>query len=109
MEPWIIIVIGAVVVCLWVVFSRLMRRQRKKYLVQKYGSEEVAERIMSKEVWQGMSVEQLIDSWGKPEDIDQTVMKSKTKETWKYRRTGKNRYSQRVFLENNSVVGWQSH
>jgi hypothetical protein len=29
------------------------------------------------------------------------------KETWKYGRTGRNRYRRRVYVENDYVVGWQ--
>jgi uncharacterized Rmd1/YagE family protein len=92
----------------WIAIRAIRTRQRRKHLVEKYGSEEIADKIMARKVWQGMTSEQLIDSWGKPEDIDETVYKTKTKETWKYQQTGKNRFRDRVFFENGTVVGWQS-
>jgi hypothetical protein len=54
-----------------------------------------------------MSSEQLIDSWGNPVGIDHDVYKTTTKETWKYGQTGKNRFKDRVYLENGTVVGWK--
>ena len=97
-----VILIGAVPI-----ISYLKRARRRKYLTETYGSE-IAERIIAKKVWQGMTCEQLIDSWGQPEDRDETVYKTKTKETWKYGNSGKNRFRQRVYVENSCVVGWQN-
>jgi hypothetical protein len=84
-------------------------RQRRESLISKYGTEQIADDIMAHRIWQGMTAEQLADSWGRPEDVDQKVYKQKTSETWKYGRIGKNRYRQRVFTENGVVVGWQEH
>jgi len=67
----------------------------------------VAEGILAGKVWQGMSNEQLLESWGNPADIDREVRRTKTKETWKYNQTGKNRFANRVFLENDIVIGWK--
>ena len=61
---------------------------------------------MKKHFWQGQTEEQLLDSLGKPKDIDQKVLKTKTKEIWKYNETGKNRYALKITLENGKVVGW---
>jgi hypothetical protein len=84
------------------------RRLRREGLIAKYGSEEIADAIMAQKVWQGMTSEQLIESWGQPQDRDETVYKTKTKQTWKYGNNGKNRYRQRVYVENDCVVGWQN-
>jgi len=43
---------------------------------------------------------------GRPVDIDQRVMKTRVREVWKYRQTGKGRFALRITLENNIVVGW---
>jgi len=83
-------------------------RRRRDYLIERFGSSEVADGIMAHKVWQGMTSEQLLESWGSPADTDETVYKTKTKRTWKYGNIGKNRYSQRVMLENDVVVGWQN-
>lgn len=85
------------------------RRRRREGLIAKYGSAQIADDIIAQKIWQGMTSEQLADSWGNPQDVDKKVFKQKTNETWKYGQTGKNRFSQRVFTENGIVVGWQQH
>jgi hypothetical protein len=62
---------------------------------------------MNGDIWQGMSQEQLMDSRGPPEDREQTVYKTKIKQTWKYGRIGKNRFRERIYVENGVVVGWK--
>jgi hypothetical protein len=54
-----------------------------------------------------MTQEQLADSWGEPVDVGSEVTRAKTKEIWKYGQTGKNRFRERVYLENGIVVGWK--
>jgi len=102
------IAVAILVVGLWVTISVVLKRRRRRLLVEKYGSELVADKIIAREVWQGMTPEQLLDSWGRPEDIAKQVLKTKTKETWKYGQNGKNRFRQRVFIEDRIVVGWQN-
>jgi hypothetical protein len=50
--------------------------------------------------------EQLIDSIGRPVDIDRKIMKTKTKEVWKYNQTGRGRFALRIILEDGVVIGW---
>jgi uncharacterized protein YecT (DUF1311 family) len=89
--------------------QKLFERQRDaewQRLVAKYGAE-IAARIAAHKVWQGMTVEQLIKSWGNPADIDCEIVKTRKKETWKYVPTGKNRFANRIYLENGIVIGWK--
>lgn len=81
-------------------------KQRYEYLIQKYRDEEIVTNIIDKTVWQGESEEQLIDSLGKPEAIDNKLLKTKKKEVYKYNHQGSNRYRLRITLENDVVVGW---
>ncbi|HVB89202.1 MAG TPA: hypothetical protein VND97_03285 [Beijerinckiaceae bacterium] len=76
-------------------------------LMDKYGDPEVVQGILRQTIWQGMTTEQLSDSWGRPVAIDDKVYKSKTVQVYKYGQTGKNRFSSRVRIENGSVVGWE--
>ena len=80
--------------------------KRRKALLAKYGDPRVVEAIMSKTIWQGQTIEQLVDSLGRPVDVDRKVYKTKTKETWKYNQTGRNRFGLRIIVENDEVVGW---
>jgi len=100
--------LAVLAVALWVAISVVLKRRRRKHLIDKYGSELIADKIMDRQVWQGMTSEQLVDSWGRPEDVDEKVYKTKTKQTWKYGKTGKNRFKQRVYVEDSYVVGWQN-
>jgi hypothetical protein len=98
---WVILVVAGFFVLVY--YQEKARRER---LMKKYRDAELVDRLMKKMIWQGQSEEQVIDSLGKPLDIDQKVLKTKTKEVWKYHKTGKGRYSLRVTLENGEVVGW---
>jgi hypothetical protein len=81
--------------------------RRKRLLIAKYG-EATAEKILARQVWQGMTDEQLIESWGRPVEIGSEVMRTKTKQIWKYGQTGKNRFRERVTVENGIVSGWKN-
>lgn len=81
-------------------------KKRREYLINRFGDEEIADRIMNRDVWQGATDEMLQESLGKPVAIDEEVLKTKIKHTWKYNPTGKNQYAIRINLENNVVVGW---
>ncbi len=72
----------------------------------KYGDADLVESLMSRRFWQGQTSEQLVDSLGEPSDLDRKVLKSKTKETWKYHEVRKNQFSLRIFVENDLVTGW---
>jgi hypothetical protein len=79
---------------------------RRETLLSKYGDEKVIDDIVARRIWLGQSSEQLVDSIGRPEDIDQKVLKTKKREVWKYGHKGGSRYKYRITLENDRVVGW---
>lgn len=83
-------------------------RERQQDLTRQYGPE-TAEVIMAKKIWQGMSADQLLYSWGEPEEKYRSVSKSANNEIWKYNQIGKNRFEKRVSLENEKVKGWSGH
>lgn len=93
---------------LYVVFSIYSSKKKYERLLLKYRDKDIAKKISNKEFWQGQTAEQLIDSLGRPVDIDEQVFKTKTKETWKYNHKGHNKYGLRIILENHQVVGWKS-
>lgn len=101
----ILLLIGLVCIAV-ALYASHANKKRREALLDKYGNEEIVEKIMKRMFWQGQTPEQLIDSIGNPLDIDKKVMKTKVKEVWKYQRTGKGRYALRITLENDSVVGW---
>ncbi|WP_299144010.1 DUF2845 domain-containing protein [uncultured Vibrio sp.] len=87
-------------------FSRYLDKKKRERLMNKYGDPDLVDKLMAKLIWQGQTEEQLIDSIGKPLDVDQKVLKTKVKETWKYDESGKNRYNLKVVFENGLVIGW---
>ncbi|MDD5454901.1 MAG: DUF2845 domain-containing protein [Candidatus Ratteibacteria bacterium] len=84
----------------------LNRKERKKRIYEKYGHTDIAEKIINGTVWVGETSEQLLDSIGQPVDIDERVLKTKKKETWKYHQKTANRYGLKIIVENGIVVGW---
>jgi hypothetical protein len=81
--------------------------QRRVRLLAKYNDSQAVEMIMQKRIWEGMSVAQLHDAWGKPAAIDEKVLKTKTTQVFKYNRYGKNRFHDRVKVDDGVVVGWE--
>jgi hypothetical protein len=111
---WSWMVFAAIAILLWISSIMLKKRRQKRAflaryseLMTKYNDQQIVVAIMGGKIWQGMSQGQLIDSRGPPEDRDQTVYKTKTKQTWKYGRSGKNRFRERIYVENGTVVGWK--
>ncbi len=101
------IVVGIVALCVLIAAAKAKaRKKRIAFLLEKYGDQQIVDAIMRRMFWQGQSQEQLIDSLGRPADIDQKVLKTKVKEIWKYNHQGGNRFGLRITLENGIVVGW---
>ncbi len=94
------------VIALFIAYTFYADKKKRERLTKKYGDTEIVERIMNSEVWQGATEKHVLDSLGKPLDIDQKVLKTKTKEVWKYEQVAKNRYALKVTMENGVVVGW---
>ncbi len=89
---------------------RKQAEQREKAwrdaLMLKYNDQQVVDSLIAKRLWIGQTSEQLQDSFGAPDDVDERVLKTKRKEVWKYGHKGANRYEYRITLENDRVVGW---
>lgn len=79
---------------------------KRIWLTMKYKNETLVDDLLDERFWRGQTAEQLRDALGEPLDIDQTVLKTKVKEVWKYEQKGKNRYGLRIRLEDGIVVGW---
>ncbi|UJW87605.1 DUF2845 domain-containing protein [Devosia sp. SL43] len=83
-----------------------MNAARRLSLLAKYNDENAVDMIMHKRIWEGMTSEQLIEAWGRPAEIDERVLKTKVAHVYKYGRTGKNAFRDRVKLDDGVVVGW---
>jgi len=105
----VIVIIVALLVAIGVSSSNAKKKAkqaRKDHIYQKYGNNEIADKIINNYFWVGQTSEQLIDAIGQPLDIDEKILKTKKKEVWKYNRTGTNRYSLKITIENGLIVGW---
>jgi hypothetical protein len=100
----ILLIIASIGLVVWYQIDKA--KKRLAYLRGKYHDEELVQQIYQGEFWQGQSEEQLRDALGPPVDVDQKLLKTKTKEVWKYDHRGGNRFGLRVIVENDYVVGW---
>jgi hypothetical protein len=103
--PVLIGVLIAIVV-IWILVRALNRSGRRAALLARYGDKDVVEQIMRHEFWQGQTSEQLMDSLGPPVEMDENVLRKCVRRTWKYHKTGQNRFALRITLENDIVTGW---
>jgi Tfp pilus assembly major pilin PilA len=78
-----LVVIGIIIVAL-IAANIYKNQKRREHLLSKYGDPAIVDKIIRKLIWQGMSKEQLVDSWGAPADIDDKVYKTKITQTFKY-------------------------
>ncbi len=108
MKTFGLIVAGLLAVALLVfLFARWALAQRRRHLIERYYDPSIADRIMKGMYWRGQTADQLRDAIGKPADIDQTVLKTKVKEIWKYQPSGKRRYGLKITLDDGVVIGWE--
>lgn len=77
----------------------------RRDLVERFG-EANADHIVAGDYWQGATFEMIEESVGEPDDIKESVYKSKTKTTYLYRPISAQRYGLKVHFENGVVVGW---
>lgn len=80
--------------------------ERPGLLRERYG-EEMAQRLLDGEIWQGQTEEQLRESLGPPVATEEKVLKTKTVRIFKYSEAGENRYRLKVKVENGVIVGWE--
>lgn len=101
---------GAFITCIVVVLAAVIfyfirkRAARLAYLRAKYGDDNIVRRIMERKLWQGQTMDQLLDSIGRPPSIDSNLLKTRKREVWKYQPSGKGRYRTRVTLDDDVVV-----
>ena len=86
----------------------LYLKARRALLLRTFENPDLVETIMSGQIAQGMTHQMVMAAWGKPADMDETVMKTQTKSQMKYDQKGKNRFGTRVYFENGVVVGWET-
>lgn len=104
---WILPTVIVVGVVLLIVGAKHAQKQKRlAYLRAKYHDEEIVQQIYDGYFWEGQTEEQLRDSLGEPFAIDNKLLKTMTREVWKYHPSGINRYRLRITVENGRVAGW---
>ena len=73
--------------------------KRKDDLIKKYGKK-IGENIFQGVIWMGMTKEMVIDSRGRPNDINRTVGEWGVHEQWVYNNTY-------LYFENGKLTSWQ--
>ncbi|WP_133117409.1 hypothetical protein [Paramylibacter kogurei] len=110
MPDWFIYFIAAIVVGIIALIMLRMawRAGRRALWMKRYNDVEMVNAMMAGRIARGMTMDMVVDVWGIPADLDEVVMKTKTKHEMKYDEKGKNRYGTRVYLEDEIVVGWET-
>jgi len=104
---WVIPVFAVIAIVVLVQWSKHAKKQKRlAYLRAKYHDEEVVQKIYDGYFWTGQTQEQLRDSLGTPVAIDNKLLKTMTREVWKYQPSGVNRYRLRITVENGRVASW---
>lgn len=106
MEAWLCTIVSVLLIALLIWGYTYSKKKQWEDLMAKYGDESLVRRLVRKQIWVGMTEHHLLDSYGRPNKVDQKVLKTKTKETWKYHEVAKNRFSLKVMLEDGVVIGW---
>lgn len=100
----IVAVVAVIAIAAWIHHAKT--QQRLAYLRSKYQDEDVVQNILQRRFWTGQTEEQLRDSLGAPAAVDNKLLKTMTREVWKYQPSGVNRYRLRITVENGRVAGW---
>jgi hypothetical protein len=77
-------------------------KKRRAALTEKYGSQEIAEKIMANKIWLGMTDKMARESWGNPNEINRSVGSWGVHEQWVYKK--KDTY---LYFENGLLTSWQ--
>ena len=76
--------------------------KRKKKLVTKYG-QQIANKIISKKIWLGMTDDMAIESWGYPHDKNSSVGSWGVNEQWVYGKIKNRKY---LYFENGKLTSY---
>lgn len=105
---WYILIAVTGVAALILLGKVLFRKLRRASLMSRFDDAQMVDTIMEGRIARGMTMDMVLAVWGEPADLDETVLKTKSKHEMKYDQKGKNRFGTRVYLENGIVVGWET-
>jgi len=70
---------------------------------------DVTNDILRRRLWLGESEDQVVCSFGEPDDVREIVTRTKTTEVYRYFETGVDRFALKVSIEDGVVVGWDDN
>ena len=103
---WIVPLVVIVTTIALVMASRASKRRKRIEELRKKYPEDIVQRILAGQIWQGQTESQLIDALGSPAEVDRKVLKTMRREIWKYGRMSARRFRLRITVENGTVTGW---
>jgi uncharacterized membrane protein len=103
---WIVPLAVIVLIVVLVIASRANKRRKLIEELRRKYPEDVVQRILAGQIWQGQTEGQLIDTLGSPIEIDRKVLKTMRREIWKYGRISARRFRLRITVENGTVTEW---
>lgn len=75
------------------------KQDKYTFLIEKYGQAD-ADQILARKIWKGMTKDMILDSWGKPKQIDRYIGGASIKEEWNYN-------NKVLFIRDGKLVGWK--
>lgn len=100
--------VAVLVACTLLVWGYKYSQKQKRLadLRAKYSDEDTVQKIYAGNFWEGQTEEELRDALGQPDAVDNKLLKTMTREIWKYHPSGVNRYRLRITVDNGRVAGW---
>jgi len=103
---WIVPLVVIVAIVALVMASQVSKRRKRIEELRRKYPEDIVQRILAGQIWQGQTEGQLIDALGSPAEVDRKVLKTMRREIWKYGRMSARRFRLRIIVENGTVAGW---
>lgn len=100
--------VAVLVACILLVWGYKYSQKQKRLadLRAKYSDGDTVQKVYAGYFWEGQTEEQLRDALGQPDAVDNKLLKTMTREIWKYHPSGVNRYRLRITVDNGRVAGW---
>lgn len=81
------------------------KRARRNFLVARYGPYG-ASRVLAKSIWLGMGSMEVIDTYGEPVQVDESLAISRERRVFHYGRRDGDSYESSIVLVRDKVVAW---
>jgi hypothetical protein len=97
-----VLLIGILAAMVGITYTHVQKKVRRLgSLRAKYGDELVVQRILRREYWKGQTGEQLCDSLGPPDSVEEQMLITRSRQVWRYGSP-----DVRITLDDGVVVAW---